>query len=203
MESMFTKPAVMCTTRRQTGETRVEGFDTDFVLVFNPLDPLAAYHFQTIKDYVRRKIKDHKKFFITIDFSHVLDNYLPSNFKSYASWYNTKFYVTNHSRPNPLLSLDPIATCCLMTPLALLVSIPYKVYRKRMCQDKTFQMDVRLGLEYNQLSPLILHFFTQDVPVAWQRKDKYKNKVVSRLCSSTELGSLLDVDEEKARDQDK
>lgn len=203
LEFMFTKPALMCATRRQTDGTGLEGFDTDFVLVSNPLDPLVAHHFQTIKDYVRRKIKDNKKFFITIDFSHVLNDILPWNFKRYVFWFNTEFYVTNHCKPNPFLSLDTVIACCIMTPVALLVSLPYKVYRKSICQDETFQLDVRLSLEYNDHSPLILHFFTQYVPVTRQRKDKYKNEIFSSLCSSTELRTLIDMldETEERRDE--
>ena len=40
--AMFTKPVIMCVTRRQEEEAMLSGFDMDFIVVFSPSDPGVA-----------------------------------------------------------------------------------------------------------------------------------------------------------------
>lgn len=67
--AMFTKPIIMCVTRRQEDEAMLSGFDMDFIVVFSPSDPTVAQELSRITEYVEKQLRKRKKFFFTIDFS--------------------------------------------------------------------------------------------------------------------------------------
>lgn len=192
LQHMFSKPTIICVTRRQNDEMGLLGFDTEFVLIMKPTDPKMALRFHNIKTFVQQKLRKNKKFYLTIDLSDALQEITPSYYERFVSWSNCSFNITNHSRPHSVLSLDPLIASCAMTPFSLLAVLPYKAYRKQSCTDMTMNINATLDLNYFELSPLILHFYNDRLHLCGLYK-KNKHKYFCRLCSSSELASLLSL----------
>lgn len=190
---MLSKPTIICVTRRQIDELGLLGFDSEFVIILKPKDIAVALLFKSIRTFVLDKLRRNKKFYLTIDLSKVLEEVTPDNHEEFVSWSNCAFHITNHSKPNPALSLDPLISCCLFSPLSLFASVPYKVYRKCSCIDLSIELNAKLALNYFELSPLILHFYNDK----WQFCGRYKNdesKYYCHICSPSELESLLKLE---------
>lgn len=193
LQHMFSKPTIICVTRRQIDELGVLGFDSEFVLIINRSDPLMALKFHSIKSFIQQKLRKNKRFHLTVDLTDVLQNVTPSGYERFVSWSNCSFHITNHSRPHPVLGLDPLIVSCILTPFSLFATLPYKAYRKISCTDMTMNIDAKLSLDYSELSPLILHFYNDKLLFSGLYK-KHKHKYFCRICSSCELTSLLDLE---------
>ena len=84
----------------------INGFNTDFVVVFDPSDPKVEREFSRITEYVAKHLQKRKKSHITIDLSEKLDEISPLDFKNHVIWLNCLFHVTNYHAPHPILTLD-------------------------------------------------------------------------------------------------
>ena len=190
LKDMLEKPIVFCATRRQECEAMVNGFDTDFVLVLDPSDPKIATQIKKIIDDVEQKLACGQKFWRKIDFAGLLDELTMPQFKNLVYWLNGEFYITNHSKPNPLLQHNLWHLWLAMLPVFLLVSLPYRAVRKTCCHDRKVHLQVRLKLTFCPVDALVLHFYSGDqrpIPGRYLTDEKL---YIVRECDASELRSL-------------
>lgn len=188
--AMFTKPIILCVTRRQEDEAMFNGFDMDFIVVFSPKDPAVAEELSRITEYVEKKLRKRKKFFLTIDLSERLDEISPLDYKKHILWLNCVFHVTNFHAPNPILTLNILYLWCVLLPCCIAIALPYRFCRRLRCVDKKMDLNVQFCLEATDSAPLLLHFFSGRPPLPGRYRTQ-SHKFSLRACPRTELKSLL------------
>lgn len=194
LQEMFSRPIVLCATRRQEEEATANGFDTDFVIVIDPADSRIAQELIRITELVREKLRRRKKFYLTIDLMDKLDELSPLEYRKHILWLRCGFYITNFSAPCAILYRDAFCIWYFVVPCCLLVAAPYRVYRKLRCTDRRVDLNCRLVLKMSYAVPLILHCFSTDRPFPGrylQDADKYN----ACLRRASEIHSLIDVPE--------
>jgi len=122
--AMFTKPIIMCVTRRQEDEAMLSRFDIHFIVVFSLSDPACCTRtFENL--WIRRKASleaKKKNFFSPLDL-------------------NCVFHVTNFDAPNPVLTLDIFYLWCILLPCCIAVALPYRLCRKLRCADEIMDLN--------------------------------------------------------------
>ena len=190
LEELFEKPVILVVSRRQEDEEMVLGFDTDFVVLFNPADPKVADEFKKITDYAVSKIELGKNFFLTFDLSEAFEAMTPHHFKGHVMWLNTCFHVTNYCRPSLILFLD--VAWCFMCPCYVFVSLPYRLWRNIRSEDITMAPKIRLNLKVSFFLPLILHFYQAEQPLPGRYRKYYRHNLTG-LRSASELWCLIQL----------
>ena len=188
--AMFKKPVIMCVTRRQDDEAMINGFDTDFVLIFDPSDPKVERELSRITEHVDNQLRKGSKFYLTIDLSERLDEISPLDFKKHVMWLNCVFHVTNFHTPNPVLTLDIFYLWCVLLPCCIAFALPYRLYRKLRCVDSKMDLNIQFCLEATDSMPLALHFFSGRLPQPGRYRTE-SHKYHLRACPGTELKSFL------------
>ena len=188
--ALFKKPLIMCVTRRQEDEAMINGFDTDFVIVFDPSDSKVAQELSRVTEYVEKHLRKRKKFHLTIDLSEKLDEISPLDFKKHVMWLNCFFHVTNYHAPNPVLTLDIFYLWFILLPCCIAVALPYRLYRKLRCVDRKIDLNIQFFLEATDSVPLALYFFSGCPPNPGRYRTE-SHKYHLRACPGTELRSLL------------
>lgn len=181
--AMFTKPIIMCVTRRQEDEAMLSRFDIHFIVVFSLSDPAVARELSRISEYVEKHLWKRKNFFLTIDFSERLDEISPLDL-------NCVFHVTNFHAPNPVLTLDIFYLWCILLPCCIAVALPYRLCRKLRCADEIMDLNAQFYLQATDSVPLALHIFSKRPPPPGRyRTQSHKHSL--RACPQTELKTLL------------
>ena len=80
-QELFSRPTVLCATRRQEDEAMLEGFDTDFIIVIDPAESRIGRELTRITDYVNEKLRRRKKFYLTVDLTDKLEELSPGGFQ--------------------------------------------------------------------------------------------------------------------------
>ena len=193
LQEMFSRPVVLCATRRQEDEAMVEGFDTDFVIILDPADSKIARELSRIADFVSEMITRGKKFYLTIDLTEKLEELSPEEYRKYIMWLHCGFYVTNFSPPLVLLYHNTFCIWCFIIPCCLFVAVPYRIYRRLRCKDRKIHLDCRLVFKMSQTVPLVLHCFAADRPFPgrYLQDAKKYNPTVRR---ASEINSLIIVE---------
>ena len=190
MTEMLSKPLLMCVTRRQDDHAMIMGFDMDFILVFESTSGVLAKMFKHVTDSISEKLETGDKFCFTVDIAQTLDELTPKEYRNNVTWFNTSICFTNHSRPNPVLSLEPSCVWCMLMPCCFLASIPYRMCRNFCGEDRDVDLKVKLSLESCPRSPLILFFYeaSRPQPGKYLKHGKY---FIARIWPTSELSSLL------------
>lgn len=194
---MFSRPVVLCATRRQEDEAMIDGFDTDFVIVIDSSDSRIAQELSRITDLVGKKLRRRKKFYLTMDFTYKLDEVSPLEYRKHIFWLYCGFYITKFSAPYEILYRNVFCIWCFVVSCCLLVAVPYRIYRKLRCMDKKVDFNCPLVLKPSYTVPLILHCFSTDKPFPGRYLQDAK-KYNPCLRRASEIHNLIVVPESQS-----
>jgi len=140
-QEVFSRPAVLCATRRQEDKAMIEGFDTDFITVIDPAESRIGRESARITDYVNEKLRRRKKFYLTVDLTDKLEELSPAGYRKHIMWLHCGFYITNFTSHCAVLYHNTFCICCVIFPCGLLVAVPYRIYRRLHCTDEKIYLD--------------------------------------------------------------